>query len=67
MRKLLAAAFLSAIAMTGSTSAASTAHWYCTGDGIKSWTSDTGAKDAQGWTYSGDRTSYKAAGHCAKG
>ncbi|HTP75717.1 MAG TPA: hypothetical protein VMJ73_01955 [Rhizomicrobium sp.] len=41
-------------------------HYYCTGDGIKSWSTDDSKKDAPGWTYSGDRTSYKDGGKCTK-
>ena len=32
---------------------ASAGHWYCTADGIKSWTTGA-ATDAHGWTYAGD-------------
>jgi hypothetical protein len=68
MRHVLAAALLVTVAFSISTTAASAAsgHWYCTSDGIKSWTSDTGASDASGWTYSGDKSVYKDGGHCAK-
>ncbi len=69
MRHFTIAAFLAIIAVTGSALPAASApagHWYCTGDGIKSWTSGTAA-DAHGWTYMGtDRTAYKDGGHCAK-
>ncbi|MBL6852485.1 MAG: hypothetical protein ISS15_13670 [Alphaproteobacteria bacterium] len=70
MRGLLTAACLAALAAISFTTSASASngHWVCTGDGIKSWTSDMGAKDASGWKYEGaDRTSYKDAGKCSKG
>lgn len=51
--------------ITGSASAG-TGHWYCTTDGIKSWTMDAGAKDAHGWSFVGDSATYKTDGHCAK-
>ena len=67
MRHTIAAAFLAAIAVTGSAlpaTSAATGHWYCTGDGIKSWTANADAKDAHGWSYDGDRAVYKDQGHC---
>ena len=67
MRQVIAAALLSVCALWTSTSAAAgSGHWYCTADGIKSWTSDGGATDASGWTYSGDKSVYKDGGHCTK-
>ncbi len=70
MRRFLTAACLvsvAAIAFTTSANA-SNGHWICTGEGIKSWTTNVGATDAAGWKYDGaDRTSYKDGGKCAKG
>jgi hypothetical protein len=67
MRSIITAAFVATLALCASatSSSAGSGHWYCTGDGIKSWTADT-ATDAKGWSYSGDRASYKDPGHCAK-
>jgi hypothetical protein len=67
MRSIITAAAFATIALCASatTSSAGTGHWYCTSDGIKSWTTDT-ATDAKGWSYSGERSSYKDAGHCSK-
>jgi hypothetical protein len=62
MRHVFAAAFLSVIAFSPANAA--TGHWYCTGDGIKSWTSDAAASDAHGWKYDGDRAAYHDKGHC---
>ncbi len=68
MRQVVTAAFLAVIAVAGSAlpaTSASAGHWYCTADGIKSWTTSTAATDAHGWTYAGtDRTVYKDGGHC---
>jgi hypothetical protein len=61
MRHVFAAAFLSVIAFSPANAA--TGHWYCTGDGIKSWTAGA-ATDAHGWSYDGDRTSWHDKGHC---
>ena len=67
MRHVIAAAFLSVCALWTSTSAAAgSGHWYCTADGIKSWTLDPNTSDAAGWTYGGNRSSYKDGGHCSK-
>lgn len=69
MRKLATAMFLSTIvisALVPTTASSGTGHYYCNADGIKSWTTDAGKKDAAGWTYSGDRASYKDGGHCSK-
>ncbi len=70
MRKVLAAVFLAALAasaFTATSFAATNGHWVCTSDGIKSWTTDTAATDAHGWSYQGtDRTSYKDSGKCSK-
>ncbi|HUO89687.1 MAG TPA: hypothetical protein VMU08_10965 [Rhizomicrobium sp.] len=68
MRHVLVAALLVTVALSVSATAASaaTGHWVCTADGIKSWTSDGGATDASGWTYSGDKSVYKDGGHCTK-
>jgi hypothetical protein len=69
MRNIITAAFLAAIAVAASALPAASAtgsHWYCTGDGIKSWTTGA-ATDASGWAYKGtDRTVYKDGGHCEK-
>ena len=67
MRHTIAAAFLAAVAITASALPATSAtagHWYCTGDGIKSWTTNAAASDAHGWSYDGDRAVYKDPGHC---
>jgi hypothetical protein len=67
MHKLATAVLLSTLAIVASTAALSgTGHYYCTGDGIKTWTSDESKKDATGWAYSGDRASYKDGGKCTK-
>ncbi len=62
MRQIIAAAFLSVLAFAPASAAAG--HWYCTADGIKSWTADASAADAHGWSYDGDRTAYHDKGHC---
>jgi hypothetical protein len=67
MRHVSVAAFLVSVLLASSTaSAATTGHWYCTSDGIKSWTTDTATTDAHGWTYSGDKSVYKDGGKCEK-
>ncbi len=70
MRRVLTTACKrrSRFAFTTSATAASNGHWICTGDGIKSWTTNLAAMDAAGWKYEGpDRTSYKDSGKCTKG
>jgi hypothetical protein len=67
MRIASTALFLTTLVLLGTNASAATGHWYCTGDGIKSWTSNTDTMDAHGWSYSGDRTVYKDGGHCQKG
>jgi hypothetical protein len=62
MRHLIVAAFLGVLVISPATAA--TGHWYCTADGIRSWTYDTAAADAHGWAYDGDRATYKDKGHC---
>ena len=59
MRSIITAAAFATLAFCASatTSAAGTGHWYCTSDGIKSWTTSA-ATDAHGWKYDGDRTAY---------
>ena len=64
MRFVTAVLVLIALSATNATAAGG--HWYCTADGIRSWTSSPDAMDAKGWSYSGDRTAYKDSGHCAK-
>jgi hypothetical protein len=64
MRQIIAAVFV--LAFSATPSLAASGHWYCTADGIKSWTSDPNTSDAAGWNYSGDRSSYKDGGHCSK-
>ncbi len=66
MRIVTTAALLAVLALSTTSASAGTGHWYCTGEGIKSWTSSADLLDAKGWAYSGDRTTYKDAGHCAK-
>ena len=66
MRQVIAAALLAAVASLTSPSYAASGHWYCTADGIKSWTMNPNMSDASGWTYSGDRSSYSDSGHCTK-
>ena len=61
MRPLIAAAFLSILAFSPANAA--DGHWYCTSDGIKSWTTSP-ATDAHGWKYDGDRAAYHDKGHC---
>ena len=68
MRFLTTAAFSCVALLALSTSSmAGAGHWYCTSDGIKAWSADPDKKDAAGWTYSGDRTSYSDGGKCTKG
>jgi hypothetical protein len=67
MRQVFAAAFLTAVALWASPSAATgSGHWFCTGDGIKSWTDNPNMSDASGWNYSGNRSAYKDDGKCEK-
>jgi hypothetical protein len=66
MRHVIVAAFLVSVALISSTASAATGHWVCTSDGIKTWTSDTGTNDANGWTYNGDKSVYKDSGKCTK-
>jgi len=68
MRLLKTAAFSCVALFAFSTSSmAGTGHWYCTSDGIKAWSTDASKKDAAGWTYSGDTSSYADGGKCKKG
>ena len=53
------------LALSGASNAAA-GHWYCTADGIRAWTSHADLKDAKGWTYAGDASSYADGGKCAK-
>ncbi len=67
MRQIFAGAFLTALALLASPAAATgSGHWYCTADGIKSWTMDPNTSDASGWNYSGNRSAYKDGGKCDK-
>jgi hypothetical protein len=70
MRKLAIALFLSTMALSAlvptAASSAASGHYYCTSDGIKSWTTDADKKDGRGWTYSGDRATYGDSGKCTK-
>ena len=67
MRIVTTVAVLTVLALSVGSASAGNGHWICTADGIKTWTSSLDTKDATGWSYSGDRTAYKDAGHCAKG
>ena len=66
MRTALAAAAFAALVLGTTAANAAAGHYVCSADGIKSWTTDASATDAKGWTYSGDRTSYKDKGTCKK-
>jgi len=66
MRIVSTAALLATLVLLSTGANAATGHWYCTGDGIKSWTSSVDTLDAKGWSYSGDRTAYKDGGNCKK-
>ena len=66
MRGFIAASIVAAVALFAAVPAgAEGGHWYCTADGIKSWTTGSAA-DAKGWSFVGDRGTYKSDGHCAK-
>jgi hypothetical protein len=67
MRSVMTFAFVAGVALCASvtSSSAGAGHWYCTSDGIKSWTTES-TGDSKGWSYSGDRSSYKDSGHCSK-
>ena len=66
MRIVSTAALVAVLALLSSGASAATGHWVCTGDGIRSWTSNTDTLDAKGWAYSGDRTKYGDGGSCKK-
>ncbi len=66
MRIVSTAILLAALTLLSTGANAATGHWYCTADGIKSWTSSPDTLDAKGWAYSGDRTAYKDGGSCKK-
>lgn len=66
MRTIIAASAFAALLLGATAANATSGHYVCTADGIKSWTTDSTATDAKGWTYSGDRSSYKDKGTCTK-
>jgi hypothetical protein len=67
MRIVMTASLLALLALAAGPAQAGAGHWYCTADGIRSWTTDSAMMDAKGWKYSGDRNTYRDGGHCAKG